>query len=99
MEGGLPKFLPQAQTRADVQAKVEKLVKTLTLSEDQMDRIVGFPSYRWAQDSVQRIIEDIARLAQEIESLQQLLADPRKIRDNYKKEVASLLKSVSRVKQ
>ena len=99
VEGGLPKFLPQAQTRADVQAKVEKLVKTLTLSEDQMDRIVGFPSYRWAQDSVQRIIEDIARLAQEIESLQQLLADPRKIRDNYKKEVASLLKSVSRVKQ
>ena len=96
VEGGLPKSLPLAQNRSEVQAKVEKLVKGIPLESDQMDRIVGFPSYRWAKDSVERIIDDITRLTTEISGLEQLLQDPKKIRDNYKKETQSLLKAVSK---
>ena len=98
VEGGLPKFLPLAQNRAEVQARVEKLVKGVCLDEDQLDRIVGLPSYRWSKDSVERIIDDIARLTLEIDALQQLLKDPKKIRDNYKKETQALLKSLPRNK-
>jgi len=97
-DGGLPKFLPQAQNRLEVLDRVEKLVKSIPLESDQLDRIVGLPSYRWARDSVEKIVEDIVRLNQEILALEQILNDPRKIRDNYKKEVQTLLKSLAKTK-
>ena len=94
VEGKLPQSLPGAQNKQTVEAQVLKLTKSIPLEPEQVERIVGFPSYRWAQDSISKILQEIEGLTQQIAELQQLLQNPKKIRDNYKKETLALLKSV-----
>ena len=92
VDGGLPKFLPTAQNRAEIEERVRKLTRGITLDDGQLDRIVGFPSYRWARDSIARVIEEIEALGQQIVEHEAILADPKRIRGVYKREVQALLK-------
>jgi DNA gyrase/topoisomerase IV subunit A len=92
VDKGLPKFLPTAQTKQSVEDQVRKICAKITLDESQIDRLVSFPSYRWAQDSVAKIEEEIVGLGNQIVSLEQILADPARIRSIYKTEVQALLK-------
>lgn len=94
VKGGLPAFLPKAQNRTEVLTKVSQLTVKIPLDSDQLDRIVGLPSYRWAQDSVKRVEEEILALESEIKDTEATLADPKKIRSIYRKEVQALLKPV-----
>lgn len=92
VDKGLPKFLPTAQNKQSVEDQVRKICAKITLDLSQIDRLVSFPSYRWAQDSVAKIEEEIVRLGNQIVSLEQILSDPAKIRTIYKTEVLNLLK-------
>jgi DNA gyrase/topoisomerase IV subunit A len=96
VEGKLPQSLPTAVNKQTVEEKVAKLTKSITLEPEQLERIVGFPSYRWAQDSINKILAEIEVLTQQISDLEQLLANPKKIRDNYKRETLALLKLLSK---
>ena len=90
--GKLPQFLATAANKAAVSTRVLDLTKKITLDDDQVDRIVSFPSYRWAQDSIAKIDDEIAALGKQIVDLEQILLDPKQIRQIYKKEVLALRK-------
>lgn len=93
-KGNLPTWLPQARDRAAVKAKVLELTHGITLSEDQVDRIVSLPTYRWAQDQIARIEQEIVELSEKIVEYEQILQDEQKIRSIYRSEVAQLLKQI-----
>jgi DNA gyrase/topoisomerase IV subunit A len=89
---GLPAFLPKAQDKAGVVDKIIDFTKGIKIDDDQTQRIAGLPSYRWAKDSYDDIVKKIQELTDTIAEYQAILADPKKQRDIYKKEVQSLKK-------
>lgn len=89
---GLPAFLPKAQNKAEVVDKIIDFTKGITIDDDQTQRIAGLPSYRWAKDSYDEIVKKIQELTDTIAEYQAILADPKKQRDIYKKEVQALKK-------
>jgi len=92
IDGKLPEFLPKAADKSDVVAKVQTLCKGIDIDEDQTDRIASLPSYRWAKDAYSEIVAKIADLSARIAEHQTLLADPKKQKDIYRKEVLALKK-------
>lgn len=91
-DNGLPAFLPKAQNKAEVVDKILIFTSGIEIDDDQTQRIAGLPSYRWAKDSYDEIVNRIKDLADTIAEYQAILADPKKQRDIYKKEVQSLKK-------
>lgn len=89
---GLPAFLPKAQNKAEVVDKIHTFTKGIAIDEDQTQRIASLPSYRWAKDSYDEIVRKIKELTDTIAEYQAILADPKKQRDIYKKEVQALKK-------
>ena len=92
VDQGLPKFLPQAKNRAEVETKVRQICSQIVLDDSQVDRIVGLPGYRWAQDSVAKVRAEIADLTTKIGDTTTILNNPAKIKGVYRKEVQSLSK-------
>jgi len=90
----LPAFLPQAKDKSEIVAKIRQIMDTtkITLDDDQIDRIAGLPSYRWAQDTLAEVQAKIAELSTTIADHQATLADPVKQREIYKREVQALKK-------
>ena len=91
-DGNLPSWLPKALNKIDVKNKVILLTKNIALIDEQYDRIVGLPTYRWAQDAYQEVCNKIADLATEIAINESILADPKKMRKIYRQEVENLRK-------
>jgi DNA gyrase/topoisomerase IV subunit A len=92
VDKGLPKFLPTAPNKSSVEDQVRKICTKITLDDSQIERLVSFPSYRWAQDSVAKVDQEIVDLGDQIVVLEDILNDPKKIKSVYKKEVQALLK-------
>ncbi len=90
--GKLPEYLPKAADKTDVVTKVQTLCKNIDIDDDQTDRIASLPSYRWAKDAYNEIVSKIADLNARIAEHQALLADPKKQKDIYRKEVLALKK-------
>ena len=88
----LPSLLSSSKNKAEVENYVKTFTSGIPLSDTQLDRIVGFPSYRWAKDSVESIIEEIPNIEKKINDLENLIKNPKKIVDIYRKEVSDLLK-------
>lgn len=88
----LPNWLPQAQNKQAVEHKVREITKNITLTSDQIDRIVSLPTYRWAQDSMSKVEHEINQLSEQIVEYEAILADPKRIRQIYRQEVSQLLK-------
>jgi len=90
----LPSFLPQAKDKSEIVAKIRQIMDTtkITLDDDQIDRIAGLPSYRWAQDTLAEVQAKIAELSTTIADHRATLADPVKQREIYKREVQALKK-------
>ncbi len=92
IDGKLPEYLPKAADKTDVVTKVQTLCKNIDIDDDQTDRIASLPSYRWAKDAYNEIVSKIADLNARIAEHQALLADPKKQKDIYRKEVLALKK-------
>lgn len=92
VEAKLPQWLPTATNKAEVEQKIKTITNKISLDELQLERIAGFPSYRWAKDSISRIDQEIADLSEQIVKLETILNDPKEIRRIYKQEVQNLLK-------
>jgi len=92
-EQKLPEFLPKAADRAGVMTQVKNIVGTrVVLTPEQYDRIVGLPSYRWAKNGYQEVVDRVRALEGEIAGYQKILSDPAAIKKIYKTEVAALKK-------
>jgi DNA gyrase/topoisomerase IV subunit A len=92
IDGKLPEFLPKAADKSEILDKVKTLCKTITVDDDQMERIASLPSYRWAKDAYAEITAKIADLTTKIAEHQSVLADPKKQKDIYRREVVALKK-------
>ena len=92
VDNDLPQKLPTSKNKGEIETMVRKFTDGIDLDDSQIDKIVGLPSYRWALDSIKKVIDEIMVLGQQIVDLEELLKNPKKIRDIYKKEVQSLLK-------
>lgn len=92
IDGKLPEYLPKAADKSEIVAKVQKLCNNINIDDDQIDRIASLPSYRWAKDAYNEIVSKIADLTARIAEHQALLADPKKQKDIYRKEVLALKK-------
>ena len=92
IDGKLPQFLPTADDKAAIVAKVKALCAAIALDDDQIDRITSLPSYRWAKDTYADVVAKIAELTTTIADHQATLADPVKQREIYKREVQALKK-------
>jgi len=83
-----------------VLARVKTITDTaqVTVDDDQIDRLVSLPSYRWAKDTLADVTAKIADLTAVIAEHQLVLADPARQREIYKREVLALKKlpSISR---
>ena len=91
-DGGLPVFLPTAADRSGVVSEIQRLTAGIPLADEVHQRIAAMPSYRWAKDSYTDILTKIAELTSTLAEYQAILADPKKQRDIYKKEVQALKK-------
>jgi len=100
IDAKLPAWLPAAADRAAVLARVKTITDTaqVTVDDDQIDRLVSLPSYRWAKDTLADVTAKIADLTAVIAEHQLVLADPARQREIYKREVLALKKlpSISR---
>lgn len=92
IDGKLPEYLPKAADKTAVLDKVKLICKTITVDDDQMDRIASLPSYRWAKDAYAEITAKIADLTTKIAEHQAVLADPKKQKEIYRREVMALKK-------
>lgn len=92
VENDLPQKLPTSKNKSEIENMVKSFTNGIDLDDSQIDKIVSFPSYRWALDSIKKVIDEILVLGEKIVDLEELLKNPKKIRDVYKKEVQSLLK-------
>lgn len=92
IDGKLPEFLPKAADKSEILDNVKTLCKTITVDDDQMERIASLPSYRWAKDAYAEITAKIADLTTKIAEHQSVLADPKKQKDIYRREVVALKK-------
>lgn len=90
----LPAFLPQAKNKAEIVDRIRNIITTnaIELDDDQVDRIAGLPSYRWAQDTLAEVNAKITELTNTINDHLAVLADPVKQRAIYKQEVTALKK-------
>ena len=92
MDKGLPAFLGKAANRAEIVDKIAVICEKIPLDGDQLDRIAGLASYRWARDAYAEIVDKIAELTQTIADYHTVLNDPRKLRSIYREEVSALKK-------
>jgi DNA gyrase/topoisomerase IV subunit A len=89
---GLSSYLQKAKNRTEIIDKIIKITSNLGINDEQVSRIAALPSYRWAKDAYEEIIDTIAALRDTILEYQQMLDDPEKMRGLYRKEVLALKK-------
>ena len=88
----LPAKLPTLANKAAIQDEIAKITKGLELDESQVDRIVGLPSFRWAKDAYQDVLDNIKRLEDNIAEYAATLSDPKKLKSIYRSELVALSK-------
>ena len=91
-DGKLPEYFYKANNKLEIITEIENLTSTITLTDEQVQKIAALPSYKWAKDSYQEIIDNIVELTNTLTEYQIILNDTKKQRAIYKKEVQALKK-------
>lgn len=85
---GLPNKLSTFENKAAVVEAIRDMTKDLT--NDQVESIASFASYRWAKDNYQTVLNKIAELQSEIKLYESYLGDHSKIWNIFKDEVKGI---------
>lgn len=88
----LPAKLPTLANKQAIIDEVTSITKGIPLEQAQSDRIVSLPSFRWAKDAYQDVLDHIKRLEDNIDDYTKTLADPKKLKAIYRKELVELSK-------
>lgn len=91
-DNNLPDRLTKMANKSDVENEIRKVTTILNLTDGQVDRIVSFPTYRWAKDGYQQCIDKIAELTAQHKEYVRLLKNPDDIKNIYIDEIAELKK-------
>lgn len=86
----LPDALLGAKNKKEIEQLVEAITTGLNLDELQLDKIVSFPTYRWAKDAYEDVKKKIKELQDSAKEYQDLLDHPAKIKTIFRDEVAAL---------
>ena len=78
------------QNRAEVVDFVTALNEEIEASEDNVQNIVNFPSYRWTQENYDKVLQDIEDALAKMDEYNDLLANHDKIWNIYKQELIEL---------
>lgn len=91
-DNNLPVFLPKAKNKDEILEKITKYTINVSTTDEQKDKIAALPSYRWAKDQYQIVLETITQLKSTIDEYTGILNDPAKLRAIYRNEVLTLKK-------
>lgn len=91
-DGKLPSKLPKKKNKKEVEEEVASLTKSISLTEKQIDKIVGLPSYKWALDEYENVSAKITVLEDNIADYEAILNDDSLIKSIYKEELLALKK-------
>ena len=80
------------KNRAELVDFVTKLNIDIGASEDNIQSIVNYPSYRWTQENYNAVLKDIQDNMDLIDKYNDLLNNKNKIWDIYKEELKELRK-------
>lgn len=87
----LPSKLQSMKTKADLIAEITSI--TVDLTDNQIENIAAFASYRWAKDYEKIVDDHIKRLTANIKTHTAILASQKKLDDIFIKELDELAKS------
>lgn len=88
----LPAKLSTMASKSAITDEVKKITTGIVLEQNQLERIVGLPTYRWAQDAYADVLDHIKRLSDNIAEYKTILADPKRLKAIYRKELVELSK-------
>jgi len=88
----LPQKILSLSNKQAVRELVLDITKKFGLEDDQVEKIVSMPSYRWAIDCLKEIPEKIVELNMMIDIYVGILADENEIKKIYKQELQDLKK-------
>ena len=80
------------QNRTDLVQFVESLNGEIEATDENIQSIVNYPTYRWTQDSYQKVLEDIQEALSMMDKYTQLLNDHDAIWAIYREELLELRK-------
>lgn len=92
-DGKLPVKLPKKKNKSEVEKEVSSLTKGLELTDQQISRIVGLPTYKWALDEYDNVQEKIKNLEGNIKDYEIILGDDNIIKGIYREELQALKKN------
>ena len=89
----LPSKISKMSNKKSVEEEVTKITnKIVVLDNSQLDKISSLPSYRWAKDYYQTIIDKINEIESNIREYVDLLQDEKKLKNVYLEELKNLKK-------
>ena len=87
----LPSKISKMTNKKMLEEEVSKITaKIVTLDSSQLDKISSLPSYRWAKDYYQNILDKISEIESNIKNYEELLSDEDKLKQVYKDELKKL---------
>lgn len=91
-EQKLPQKILTLTNKQSVRTEVEQITAKFKLNDDQIERIVTMPSYRWTKDCLEEISHKVLELNDLIGLYDKILSDPKEIKKIYKQELTDLKK-------
>ena len=78
--------------KAKVEDEIRKVTASVALNDNQVERIVSFPTYRWAKDGYQQCVDKIKELTKQYKEYVRLLKNPDDIKGIFISELDELKK-------
>ena len=89
-EENLPNDVLSLQNRREIEDRVTSITKSLNIDSSQIDKIVSLPIYRWSKESLAKFRDEKKALEKDLAYVNDLLSNPKKIREIFKKEVLEI---------
>lgn len=88
----LPSKLSSKNSKKEIEEEVSNICKKIEIDDKQIDKISSLPSYRWAKDSYNAIVEKINILEKNIKDYKEILASDKIRKEIYLDELETLKK-------
>lgn len=89
-DDNLPSVLSQIENKQELMELIREITKEFSISNDEIDKLSSFASYRWTKEYYIATIKRIKELEASIKKYQNLLKNPKKIKDIYIDELETL---------
>lgn len=91
-EKKLPERLGKKANKTEVMDDILNITSKIGIDNNQVEKIVNLPTFKWAKDFLQTVEENINNLKDNIESYDQILSSEELMRDIYIEELDDLKK-------